>query len=191
MPGLSGPGIVDCHDGRHAERRGGGDDGRANSVGTGELYSIPRTPAREAGCLADTALNVRFTDRRWIEPDLTILRRPVRNLTWVPAELVLMPVEFVSRSSVRADRIDKPRLCADAGVPDFLRVDLSDHDAHVELVRLADDGAHVTQAEAHAGEKFRTELPFPVSFDPADLLEPGESATLGMSRPGLRRRRSS
>jgi Uma2 family endonuclease len=100
-----------------------------------------------------------------------VLRRPVKNVTWVPAERVLMPVEFVSPSSRRNDRIDKPRLCAAAGVPYFLRVEISYDDVHLELLRL-DGDEYQQQAQACAGQKFSTDLPFPISFDPAVLLEP-------------------
>lgn len=146
-------------------------EGSANSYAAGELFTILRRPARDAGFRAYTAVNMRFANQRWIEPDLTVLRQPVKNITWVPAEVVLMPIEFVSRSSARNDRIDKPALCAAAEVPYFLRVELTDHEAHVELLRLAEDGQYVVQAKALSGQEFRTELPFPISFDPAELLE--------------------
>lgn len=147
-------------------------EGSANSYATIELGALLRGPARRAGHVAYSSVNMRFDNQRWIEPDLTVLRKPVKNVTWVPAELVLMPIEFVSRSSVRNDRIDKPALCAAAGVPYFLRVEVSLHEAHLELLRLDDGGEYVVQAKALAGQEFRTELPFPLSFDPAALLEP-------------------
>jgi hypothetical protein len=91
-------------------------------------------------------------------------------LTWVPVDKVLMPVEFVSRSSRRRDRIDKPALRAEAGVPFYMRVEVDEHDAHVELLKL-DGDRYVMHAKALSGQLFDTELPFPFSFDPAVLLE--------------------
>lgn len=143
-----------------------------NSYATIELGALLRGPARKAGCIAYSTVNMRFTDKRWIQPDLTVLRQPVRDVVWVHAELVLMPIEFVSPSSVQADRIDKPAVCAAAGVPYFMRVEISRSAAEVELLRLNDTGEYVVQAKARSGQEFRTDLPFPLYFDPAGLMEP-------------------
>jgi hypothetical protein len=83
---------------------------------------------------------------------------------------VLIPIEFVSASSRRRDRIDRPAVCAKAGIPYFMRIEIDDHDARVELFKLA-DGAYTVHAKALAGQRFETEIPFPVCFDPAVLLE--------------------
>jgi Uma2 family endonuclease len=146
-------------------------EGSANSWATSRLTVVLDAPALNAGFFPYSSVNMRFEAQRWIEPDLAVLRQQVKQVTWVPAELVLMPIEFVSRSSVRNDRIDKPALCAAAGVPFFLTVEITSHEAHVELLRLDDSGKYVVQAKALAGQEFRTELPFPLSFDPAVLLE--------------------
>lgn len=144
----------------------------ANSYAAVELVVLLRSAARKAGYVAYSSVNMRFTDKRWIEPDLTVLRQPLKRVVWVHAEVVLMPVEFVSPSSVQADRIDKPAVCAAAGVPYFMRVEIGDHDAEVELLRLNDAGEYVVQALAKSGQEFRTDLPFPLSFDPVELMEP-------------------
>jgi hypothetical protein len=68
------------------------------------------------------------------------------------------------------DRIDKPAICADAGIPYFMRVEIDDHEARVELFKL-DTGKYTVHAKALTGQQFETELPFPISFDPAVLLE--------------------
>jgi len=143
-----------------------------NAYAALELGVMLREPARKTGALAYTAVNVRFDHQGWIEPDLVVLREPVKQVTWVPVELVLMPIEFVSRSSRRMDRIDKPALCAAAAVPYFMTVEISRRDVHVELLRLNDSGEYVIHAKALAGQEFRTELPFPLAFDPAELMEP-------------------
>jgi Uma2 family endonuclease len=140
----------------------------ASSYARGRLAVELHSAAHAAGAAPYLATNMLLDLQRWIEPDLTVLRQSVRNLTWVPAELVLMPVEITSGSS---GRIDRPALCAAAGVPYFLRVEITDHEAHLELLRLDDSGKYVVQAKALAGQEFRTDLPFPLSFDPAVLLE--------------------
>lgn len=141
-----------------------------NSYATLTLGHLLFEPARTAGHRAYSALNVTFAPSRWIEPDLVVLKQPVKGLTWVPVEKVLIPIEFVSASSRRRDRIDQPALCAAAGVPYFMRVEIDQYDAHVELFKL-DDGEYTLHAKAQAGQLFETELPFPISFDPAVLLE--------------------
>jgi Uma2 family endonuclease len=145
-------------------------EGSPNSFAAVELGYVLRDPARTGGHRVYSALNVEFSLNRWIEPDLVVLKEPVKGLTWVPIDQVLMPVEFVSRSSRRRDRIDKPALCAEAGVPYFMRVEIDEYSAHVELLKL-DGDRYVLHAQALSGQLFETESPFPLSFDPAVLLE--------------------
>jgi hypothetical protein len=120
-------------------------EGSANSWATTRLTVLMDSPVPAAGFYLYSSLDMRFDSQRWIEPDLTVLRQPVKHVTWVPAEA--------------------------AGVPYFLRVEITDHEAHLELLRLDDSGRYVVQAKALAGQEFRTELPYPLSFDPAVLLE--------------------
>jgi Uma2 family endonuclease len=143
----------------------------SNSYAAVKLGALLRTEARRHGALACTSACVLFNPQRWIEPDVVVLGKPVKQVDWVPVDHVLMLVEFVSRLSVRRDRIDAPTLCA-AGVPYFMTVEISRYDVHVELLRLDDSGEYVIQAKALTGQEFRTELPFPLSFDPTELLCP-------------------
>ena len=145
-------------------------EGSPNSFATMALARILVDPARQAGHRAYFALNVEFHPGRWIEPDLVVLKEPIKGLTWIPAEKVLIPIEFVSASSRRRDRIDKPALCAEAGIPYFMRIEIDEHDARVELFRLVGD-TYAVQAKALAGQLFETEIPFSLQFDPAVLLE--------------------
>ena len=146
-------------------------EGSANSYAAVRLAIVLDQPARAAAAAVYSTVNLQLTPSGWIEPDLTILRKPVKNVTWVLPHQVLMPIEFVSKSSVRRDRIDKPTLCAEVAIPYFMRVEITEDEAHVELLRLVDDH-YVRHAKALSGQEFRTELPFPIAFDPAQLLEP-------------------
>jgi Uma2 family endonuclease len=145
-------------------------EGSPNGFGMLQLAMILRDQAMEAGRRIYPTVNVEFSPQRWIQPDLTVLKQPIKGLTWIPAELVLMPVEFVSASSRRRDRIDKPAECAQAGIPYFMRVEFAKDAVRVELFQLADD-RYEHLAAAHSGQKFETDVPFPMSFDPAELLE--------------------
>jgi Uma2 family endonuclease len=148
-------------------------EGSANSWATYELGYLLRTPVRTAGHAAYSALNVLLGPKSWIEPDLVVLFEPVVDLTWVPADKVLMVIEFVSPSSRVRDRLEKPGLAADAGIPYYLRVEIArrNKNAEVHLLEL-DSGAYRPIASAFAGQQFHIERPFEVSFDPRELLEP-------------------
>ena len=145
-------------------------EGSPNGYGMAELIVLLRDPARKAGRRVYPTVNVGFSPQRWIQPDLTILKEPIKGLTWVPADLVLMPVEFVSASSRRRDRIDKPAECARAGIPYFMRVEFDNDVVKIDLLQL--NGDHYEHlAVGRSGRLFETDLPFPMSFDPAELLE--------------------
>ncbi|WHT19322.1 Uma2 family endonuclease [Crossiella sp. CA-258035] len=125
-----------------------------------------RTPFRVYG-----TVNLLFAPGRWIQPDLTVLNGSAEGALWVSPGLTTLVAEVVSPSR-RRDRIDKPALCADAGIPFYLEVQV-DHEqerAAVHLFKL-DRGAYRPHTSALAGQKFETDLPFPLSFDPAELLD--------------------
>lgn len=111
-------------------------------------------------------LTIALCVQRWIESDMVVLRAPIKRDKWISAEDVVMPIEFARP----IERIDRPRLCAEAGVPYYLRIEVSDDEAFVKLLRLDERGAYRVHAKALAGQEFRTELPFAMSFDPANLL---------------------
>ncbi|MGK5522018.1 hypothetical protein ACSNN9_22050 [Micromonospora sp. URMC 107] len=81
-------------------------------------------------------------------------------------------MEFVSPGSRRQDFVDKPMRCAEGRVPYFLRVELSRRLGHAqaELFTLGKFGGYDTVARAVSGRRLSADLPFPIDFDPADLL---------------------
>lgn len=147
--------------------------GSANSWAAVQLAVMLSEPVRAAGHAPYMALNVQLNPCTWIVPDLVVLAEPVKDLTWVPADKVLMPIEFVSPSSRRRDRIDKPRLAAEVGIPYYLRVEIDAQrdSAEMHLFELVGD-EYRPVASALAGERFAIDVPFAVDLDPADLLEP-------------------
>ncbi|RCW47162.1 Uma2 family endonuclease [Halopolyspora algeriensis] len=147
-------------------------EGSANIHAADELFVRLRKPARDAGGGAYTTLNIQLGAKRWIQPDFAVLKQPARGEVWIPADKVLLVGECVSPSSRQADRIDKPALCAAAGIEYFMRVEVSYTRRHAEVVLLRlDDDSYRVHAKALVGSTFATELPFPLSFDPAELLE--------------------
>jgi hypothetical protein len=149
----------------------------SNGYGAAQLAIIMNDAAKAAGFLVYGTLNIAFNPERWIQPDMNVLRRVPEDeeeSLWVPARDCLMPVEFISRSSERRDRIDKPALCAEGGIPYFMQVKIIRklRSVEVTLLQLSKDGQHSTIAHAVAGQTFETHEPFDLSFDPARLLEP-------------------
>jgi hypothetical protein len=109
-------------------------------------------------------------------PDLVVADADVM----VAATVALQPhhvrlvAEVVSpgRKNRMRDYHDKPRMYAAAGIPVFLRVELTGAGApRVEVFELR-DGHYVLSAQAAAGGLVQLTEPFKVSFDPAELAGP-------------------
>lgn len=102
-------------------------------------------------------------------PDLVVLRDPDPEQNNFAAHELALVGEVVSPSTRSNDRFRKPALYAQAGIPSYLRVELDP--LHVVAYRLDPEGVYTEYARAAAGETIHLELPFPVSFDPAVLLQ--------------------
>lgn len=148
-------------------------EGSANSWAASRLLIMLDRFAEGTAHAVYNTLNVQLGPKSWIEPDLVVLIEPVRRMTWVPAEKVLMPVEFVSPSSQRRDRIDKPKLAAAAGIPYYLLVEIADElkSPEIHLFQLFGETYKPT-ASAIGGQQFHMKSPFGASFYPEELLEP-------------------
>jgi hypothetical protein len=110
----------------------------------------------------------------WIQPDVTVLHSlPQSDYEdkWIPVDLCTMAVEFVSTGSRKQDFVNKPKRCADGGVPYFMRVELVRQLGHasIQLLKLV-DGRYELLAAGISGQKFETAELFPMSFDPRQLL---------------------
>jgi Uma2 family endonuclease len=87
---------------------------------------------------------------------------------------VLAVVEIVSpgKRNKKRDYTIKPRMYAAAGIPTFIRVEISGPGApRVEVLSL-EGGVYELVANACAGEVLTLKEPFKVSFDPAMLAGP-------------------
>ncbi|TDD67715.1 Uma2 family endonuclease [Actinomadura rubrisoli] len=76
------------------------------------------------------------------------------------------------RSNRRRDYTDKPRMYAAAGIPTFLRVELTGDGAPCVEVLVLKGGEYVQAQRVCAGRALRLSEPFEVSFDPARLAGP-------------------
>jgi Uma2 family endonuclease len=80
--------------------------------------------------------------------------------------------EIVGLCGHRRDYLEKPRIYAEAGIPTFLRIELTGTAApRVEVLHLR-DGAYILSAKGNAGQTLELTEPFPVTFDPGCLLGP-------------------
>ncbi len=169
IPGMP-PVKYECQDGHLVVSPYGGS---ADIHAADELRDRLKPHAKSIDGGAYTTLNIQLTPDSWIQPDFAVLREPARGRVWIPATQALLVGECVSPSSRVADRIDKPAMCAAAGIAYFMRVEVSCTKNHAEitLLRLAEHGTYEVHAKALAGSTFGTREPFPLSFDPAELLE--------------------
>jgi hypothetical protein len=87
--------------------------------------------------------------------------------TRVPCEAALGLVEVVSPSAVLMDRVVKPVMYAEAGIPVYWRVELQ---GTPKIVACSlSRGRYVTRTTLVAGTPGRITGPFAVELDPADL----------------------
>jgi Uma2 family endonuclease len=173
LPLPDAPGLkYECVDGRLFVSPTEGYD---NLVGEGTLIAILTPGARSAGYRVTPGANLTIHFRTWIEPDVAVIHTAPRNRNekkWIPAQLFALAVEFVSPSSTRRDRVEKPKLCAAAGVPHFMRVEINERRRQVSVTMLSlVHGEYQQTAHANAGELFTSDEPFPMRFDPAELLD--------------------
>ncbi|QSB15850.1 Uma2 family endonuclease [Natronosporangium hydrolyticum] len=145
-----------------------------NSWGELKLARLVADAAESAGFSLSGPVNLKFDEGTWIQPDLTVLHtlpKTDEEDRWVPSAYCTMVVEFVSRSNRRKDFVATPDLCAKGGVPYFLRVELVRRLSHAsaQLFRLT-DGRYEPVVEATAGQVFEAVEPFPMRFDPRQLL---------------------
>ncbi|WP_344313764.1 Uma2 family endonuclease [Fodinicola feengrottensis] len=148
-------------------------EGSGNSWASKRLARQLDDMAEAAGFALYMTLNVVFAAHSWIQPDLVLLRDTLELDTWVSADEVVMPIELVSPSSRRRDRIDKPALMAKAGIPFYLRIEVTKSLPAVsaELCELRDGLYHPIERST-GGRRLDSDVPFPMSVDLLDLLEP-------------------
>ena len=137
------------------------------------LWSVLRAAA-PPGLGVTTAVGVTIADDRYLIPDVLVVRGDhVRDGDFEAGE-VLLAVEVVSKSTRSMDRWHKPHLYAAGAIPSYWRIELEP--LHLIAYELDTTGAageeaeYVEVARVDAGQRFRTDTPFAVDFDPAELL---------------------
>ncbi|GAA5164263.1 Uma2 family endonuclease [Ornithinimicrobium tianjinense] len=139
--------------------------GVAHQVVSSELHVLlARAVPRHLRVLA-APLDLLAGERTVVQPDLVIVPR---SLVEGPAvdEPPVLAVEILSPSSRRTDLVRKPEVLARFGVEHYWVVDPVN--PAIRVFRLV-DGTYVSGLVVSGKELFETEVPFPVSFRPADL----------------------
>lgn len=96
----------------------------------------------------------------------------------IPAEHVVLAVEIVSGSTTYADRMVKPALYAEAGIPNYWRFEINPFKGRLpgeELPVLfahtrGEDGEYTLTHRVAAGNSVTLHLPFEFTIDPARLM---------------------
>ena len=116
-------------------------------------------------------LGVHVGRRQFYVPDLVAMRRdaPFHDYGYDPATVVLV-VEVVSEASVTLDRITKPVIYAEQGIPYFWRVD---EGPRLQSYRLDPrTGTYDVAVEIGPGEAGEPLAPWPVRLDTTELVMP-------------------
>jgi Uma2 family endonuclease len=123
------------------------------------------------GLVVVEAMGVRLPDDTVLIPDIVVAgcQAVLANQSGIldPA-VVSVVVEIVSPRSQTTDRVTKPVLYARSAIPFLWRVEPDDGPA-VVVYSLA-GGRYVELRSAASGQQLDLDWPFPVSFDPGDLL---------------------
>lgn len=145
-----------------------------NSYGEIRLARLIAPAAEAAGLYVYGSVNLTRNPGTWIQPNVTVLHtlpRTDEEDKWIPVGFCTMVVEFVSKGNRRQDFVNKPQRCAEWGIPYFMRVELVRQLGHasVDLFKLR-DGEYQLLAAGISGQSFETAEPFPMSFEPRQLL---------------------
>ncbi len=120
------------------------------------------------------AVNVRVAPSRILIPDVVILTSLPAGAVCRPEQVALVG-EVVSPSTTAIDRILilKPQLYAAAGVPWYLRLELTElktEGAPEAVLHELADGTYVERARAAGDQPLKLSAPVEVAFTPEDLL---------------------
>ncbi|HVK24672.1 MAG TPA: Uma2 family endonuclease [Actinokineospora sp.] len=132
----------------------------------------------DAAVVIYEGVGISMPDGNLLIPDLLIARAGAPSLDKPlidPAD-VLLVAEIVSPGSRRRDRAVKPYMYAESGIRHYWRIetdrftDLTQSLPVVVMHELAGAGEYVVRRTVGAGEVLAVDEPFPIKFDPAELV---------------------
>jgi Uma2 family endonuclease len=103
-------------------------------------------------------------------PDVTVLRPQSSGAIWNDPADVALVVEVETPSTSRYDRLLKPALYAEAGIPAFWRVQPNPCAPVLHVHALAATGGYALQRTVHGDELQALESPFPVRVSPSSWV---------------------
>lgn len=111
------------------------------------------------------AINVRLVPGRIVIPDVVVATYPGSDDSVTPAAETLLVAEVSSPSNAATDRTIKHELYADAGIPTYLRFDLTGPGAPAGVAYRLRGSGYVEVARAGSGGELELTEPFPVTLD--------------------------
>ncbi|HET9257153.1 MAG TPA: Uma2 family endonuclease [Pseudonocardiaceae bacterium] len=114
------------------------------------------------------AINVRVGPGKILIPDLAVVTVPGVDLTVCEAADVVLVVEIASPGNAAVDRAVKPQLYAQAGVPHYLRIELTETGPRALVYQLKRDH-YVEVAKADPGQPLVLTEPIAATLDLAAL----------------------
>lgn len=116
------------------------------------------------GLEALEAINVRVAPGKILIPDLAVVTNPGQDLTvWSAADVALV-VEITSPGNVAFERAVKPELYSRAGIPHYLRIELTLPEPAAAAYRLT-RGRYTEVRRAEPGQRLRLVEPFELDVD--------------------------
>ncbi|MGH8934542.1 MAG: Uma2 family endonuclease [Egibacteraceae bacterium] len=116
------------------------------------------------------AVNVRAAPGKILIPDLAVVTPPGLKVKIFEPDQIVMVVELSGPGSVAVDRAVKPGLYAQAGIPYYLRIELSQH-APCALAYTLRGGRYELAHQFLPGEPLRLAEPFAIDIDLATLAQ--------------------
>lgn len=126
--------------------------------------------AAPPGLTVAESVGVRLPGNTVFIPDVLVVARDIglANRSGIlDAAAVALVVEIGSPGSRTIDRLTKPAIYAQAGIPSFWRVELEGGPAL--FAYRVEEGHYIEVGSARPGERLLINEPFPVAIDPADL----------------------
>jgi Uma2 family endonuclease len=142
-----------------------------HQIVTDNLYFLLRL-ARTPGFIVISGPGINFSEFQHRIPDIAVIRAEGFRVAEVFNERPpLLAVEVASRRTRLYDRTRKKEVYEQYGVQSYWIVNPDPERPDVTAFSLI-DGKYRESGYAAAEERFSTEVPFPVSFTPAELLLP-------------------
>jgi Uma2 family endonuclease len=107
----------------------------------------------------------------YFEPDVVLAPRSVykeRGLDHLQPSDVLLVVEVLSRSNRGHDLVTKRHYYAVAGIPHYWIADPDEQT--LTILTRNDDGQYEERAVLRPGDSWKTDEPFPLTIDPAEIF---------------------